>query len=96
MAENGGEYFANMYKNDKLTGGHIILNHKDSEYYEATKEQAVEALKTYPQGMQIGGGINTENARDFINAGASHVIVTSYVFKDAKQIWTICTSWLIP
>lgn len=85
VAENGGAYFAEMYKRDGLKGGHIIiLNHKGSEYYEATKKQALEALKEYPQGMQIGGGIDADNAEDFIVAGASHVIVTSYVFKDGK------------
>lgn len=85
VAENGGAYFANMYKKDGLTGGHIIiLNHKDSEYYEATKEQALQALGAYPGGMQMGGGIHAKNAEEFISAGASHVIVTSYVFKDGR------------
>jgi len=83
VASKGGAYYANMYKEDGLRGGHIIiLNHKDSEYYEATRAQAIDALKAYPLGMQIGGGINNENARDYIEAGASHVIVTSFVFKD--------------
>lgn len=85
VAENGGAYFAEMYKRDGLKGGHIIiLNHKGSEYYEATRTQALEALKEYPQGMQIGGGIDADNAKDFIVSGASHVIVTSFVFKDGK------------
>lgn len=85
VSEKGGEYFAGMYKNDKLTGGHIIiLNHKNSAYYETTREQAIAALKAYPQGMQIGGGIDCDNAYEFIAAGASHVIVTSYVFKAGK------------
>lgn len=59
-----------------------MLNTKDSPYYEATKQQALLALRTYPKGMQIGGGINAENAAEFLAAGASHVIVTSYVFSD--------------
>lgn len=85
VAQNGGAYFANLYKEDNLSGGHIIiLNAKDSKYYEATKNQAMEALKAYPLGMQIGGGIDDLNAKDFIECGASHVIVTSYVFKDGK------------
>ena len=59
-----------------------MLNPVISEYYEATKAQAMSALKTYKNGLQIGGGINAENASEYLEAGASHVIVTSYVFQD--------------
>ena len=84
-SELGADYYAEKYKKDGLVGGHIILlNSKTSEYYEATKEQAFLALRTYPSGLQIGGGITAENAAEYIDAGASHVIVTSYVFKDGK------------
>ena len=77
--------FANLYKEDKLTGGHIIiLNSVDSEYFDETKRQAIEALKAYPGGMQIGGGVNDKNAAQWIETGATHVIVTSFVFKDGK------------
>lgn len=77
--------FANLYKEDELTGGHIIiLNSVDSEYFDETKRQAIEALKAYPGGMQIGGGVNDQNAAQWIETGASHVIVTSFVFKDGK------------
>ena len=65
----------------------ILLNSHDSPYYEATKEQALLALRTYPKGLQIGGGVNPDNAGEYLNAGASHVIVTSYVFKDGKISW---------
>lgn len=82
VSEQDGAFFANLYKNAGLKGGHIImLNSAESEYYKATKEQAFTALKAYPGGLQIGGGINPENAAEFLDAGASHVIVTSYVFK---------------
>ena len=82
-SELDASYYAKMYQKDGLTGGHIILlNAKDSKYYEATKAQAVGALKAYPGGMQIGGGITAENAGAYLAAGASHVIVTSYVFRD--------------
>ena len=84
-SELDASYYAKMYQKDGLTGGHIILlNAKDSKYYEATKAQAVGALKAYPGGMQIGGGITAENAGAYLAAGASHVIVTSYVFRDGK------------
>lgn len=83
VSEKGGAYFAELYKNDGLKGGHIILlNSKDSEYYEATKKTAIDALNAYPMGLQIGGGITDENAEFYLQNGASHVIVTSYVFKN--------------
>lgn len=76
-------FYANLYKKQEITGGHIILlNPQGSEYYEATKDQALKALKAYPGGLQVGGGITSENAAEFIEAGAAAVIVTSYVFKD--------------
>lgn len=85
VAEQDAAYFAEFYKKDKIRGGHIILlNPSDSSYYKETKRQALLALHTYPGGMQVGGGIHAENAKEFIEAGASHVIMTSYVFKDGK------------
>ena len=85
VAEQDAAYFAEFYKKDKIRGGHIILlNPSDSSYYKETKRQALLALHTYPGGMQVGGGIHAENAKEFIEAGASHVIVTSYVFKDGR------------
>ena len=83
VSKQDAAFYANMYKEAGIHGGHIILlNAKDSEYYEATKEQALKALAAYPGGLQIGGGITAENAKEFLAAGASHVIVTSYVFRD--------------
>ena len=56
-------FYANLYKKEGFRGGHIILlNARDSEYYEATKKQAMGALQAYPGGLQIGGGITAENA----------------------------------
>ncbi len=83
VSEKDAAYFAKLYQKDGITGGHIILlNGKDSVYYEAAKLQALSALNAYPGGLQIGGGITDENARVFLDEGASHVIVTSYVFRD--------------
>lgn len=85
VSSKGAADYAKMYKDDGLKGGHIIiLNAKDSEYYQATRKQAMEALTEYPDGMQIGGGVNDQNAKEYIDAGASHVIVTSFVFKDGQ------------
>ena len=85
VSEYGGGYYAELYKSRGLPGGHIIiLNPAGSEYYEADRRQAFAALEKYPLGLQIGGGVNADNAAEYISRGASHVIVTSYVFKDGK------------
>ncbi len=81
VSEKDSVFYANLYRENGLKGGHIILlNKAGSEYYEATKQAALEALQAYPGGMQVGGGIHDSNAKEFIEAGASHVIVTSYLF----------------
>ena len=81
VANQDAAFYAKLYKDAGLKGGHIILlNPVTSEHYEATKAQAVMALKEYPNGLQVGGGITPENANEYLMAGASHVIVTSYVF----------------
>lgn len=85
VSENDAVFYAKFYKNQNIHGGHIILlNPADSRFYEETKRQALEALEAYPKGLQVGGGINPSNAMEFLDAGASHVIVTSYVFRDGK------------
>lgn len=85
VSEQDAAFYAKMYQEDGIKGGHIILlNAADSEYFDATRQQAIEALHAYPNGLQIGGGITAENASFYIEEGASHVIVTSYVFKDGK------------
>ncbi len=74
-------YYAKLYKAHGLRGGHVILlNAPGSIHFKATKEQALAALGAYPQGLQAGGGITAENAQEYLDAGASHVIATSYVF----------------
>ena len=78
-------YYARLYKKDGLQGGHVILlNPPSSAYYEQTKSQVMDALSAYPGGLQAGGGITAENASVYLDAGASHVIVTSYVFRDVR------------
>lgn len=85
VSEKGAAYYAGLYKERDLAGGHVILlNSVDSPYYEATKAEAFAALGEYRNGMQVGGGITDKNAAEFLDAGASHVIVTSFVFKDGK------------
>lgn len=85
VASQDAAFFARLYKDKGLKGGHIILlNPAASEYYEQTKAQAMEALLAYPGELQVGGGINPSNAEEFLKKGASHVIITSYVFKDGQ------------
>lgn len=85
VSQMDGAFYANMYKKAGIRGGHIILlNPVTSEYYEATRAQALLALHSYPGGLQLGGGIIADNAAQFIEAGASHVIVTSYVFNNGR------------
>ena len=68
--------FARMYKKDNLTGGHIIA------LGPGNREAVFSALQAFPGGLQMGGGITPENAAEYLDAGASHVIVTSYVFSE--------------
>ena len=85
VAKQDAAFYANLYKKYELKGGHIILlNGKDSSYYEATKSQAIRALKAYPGGLQVGGGINDENAYEYLEQGAQKIIVTSFVFKNGQ------------
>ncbi len=79
------DFYAGLYREQGISGGHVILlNQVSSIYYEETKKQALSALSAYPKGLQAGGGITPENAAVFLDAGASHVIVTSYVFSDGQ------------
>lgn len=85
VSEQDASFYAMLYQKAGLKGGHIILlNPADSPYYEADVRQAELALKRYPGGLQIGGGIHAGNAAGFLDMGASHVIVTSYVFKNGR------------
>lgn len=78
-------FYARLYQKNNLKGGHIILlNASDSPYYEATKRQALSALRAYPGGLQVGGGITADNASEYLEAGAAAVIVTSYVFREGR------------
>ena len=88
VSEQDASYYAQLYEEQGITGGHVILlNKKGTEFYEETKRQALLALSTYPGGLQVGGGIDAENACEFLTAGASHVIVTSYVFRDVHVFY---------
>ncbi len=85
VSGQSASWYASLYKRDGLKGGHVILLNKEgSPYYEATRKQAVLALGIWPGGLQLGGGVTPENAEIWLEAGASQVIVTSYVFQDGR------------
>lgn len=85
VSEHDADWYASLFCRDGLRGGHVILlNAPDSPYYEATRQQALRALAAYPGALQAGGGVTAENAAGWLEAGASHVIVTSYVFHNGE------------
>lgn len=88
VSEQDAAFYAALYRERGICGGHVILLNKEgSAAYEETKRQALLALRTFPGGLQVGGGITPENAEQFLDAGASHVIVTSYVFREGRIDW---------
>jgi len=78
VTEDNPAEFAKLYQKDALSGGHVIALGPGNE------KAATEALAAFPGGMHYGGGVNPENASAFLDAGASHVIVTSYVFSEGR------------
>ncbi len=77
-ADQPSSWFADLYRKDNLTGGHIIKLGPGND------AAAAEALAAWPGGMQIGGGITADNGKEWLDKGASHVIVTSYVFSNGQ------------
>ncbi|SDB22529.1 1-(5-phosphoribosyl)-5-[(5-phosphoribosylamino)methylideneamino] imidazole-4-carboxamide isomerase [Ruminococcaceae bacterium FB2012] len=85
VSKKCGAYYGELYRSCRLSGGHIILlDPSGTPEYEADCEQARSALDAFPGGFQIGGGITADNAGRFLDMGASHVIVTSYVFRNGR------------
>ncbi len=78
VSDRSAAWFAGLYQRDGLKGGHVVMLGQGNEV------AAREALAAYPGGLHIGGGINLDNARGWLDAGASHVIVTSWVFRDGQ------------
>src|SRR5437867_4568108 len=78
VSQQSARWYGELYKRNGLKGGHVIMLGLGNE------SAAREALAAYPGGLQIGGGINLDNTRDWLEAGASHVIVTSWVFRDGQ------------
>ncbi len=81
VSEKPAAWFAELYQRDGLRGGHVIMLGPGNE------SEARSALAAFPGGLHIGGGINAANARNWLEAGASHVIVTSWVFREGRVDW---------
>ena len=81
VSDRSAAWFAELYRRDNLAGGHVIMLGPGNE------TEARAALAAFPGGLQIGGGVNTQNSRDWLEAGASHVIVTSWVFREGLVDW---------
>ena len=82
ISNQSAAYYADLYRQYQLTGGHIIALGPNNQ------QQVLQALAAYPKGMQFGGGVNLDNACDYLDAGASHIIVTSYLFEDGQFSWS--------
>ncbi|MEK7677636.1 MAG: phosphoribosylformimino-5-aminoimidazole carboxamide ribotide isomerase [Verrucomicrobiota bacterium] len=78
VSERSSAWYARLYQSDGLRGGHVIMLGPGNE------AAAREALAAYPGGLQVGGGIHLDNAVGYLEAGASHVIVTSWVFREGR------------
>jgi phosphoribosylformimino-5-aminoimidazole carboxamide ribotide isomerase len=78
VAEQPAGWFADRFREDGLAGGHVIMLGPGND------AAARDALRAYPGGLQVGGGIDADNAGAWLDAGASHVIVTSWLFPDGR------------
>ena len=81
VSDQPARWFAELYQRDGLTGGHVIMLGPGCE------TEARSALAAYPGSLQLGGGVNLDNAQSWLDAGASHVIVTSWVFREGRVDW---------
>jgi phosphoribosylformimino-5-aminoimidazole carboxamide ribotide isomerase len=81
VSDRSAAWFAELYRRDGLAGGHVIMLGPGNE------AEARAALAAFPGGLQIGGGVNAQNARGWLDIGASHVIVTSWVFREGSVDW---------
>jgi len=81
VSEKSAAWFAQLYQRDGLKGGHVIQLGSGNE------SEARGALAAFPGGLHLGGGVNAANARGWLDTGASHVIVTSWVFREGRVDW---------
>ncbi|KAH7267374.1 uncharacterized protein BKA55DRAFT_555419 [Fusarium redolens] len=78
VSQHPPAHFAQLYRDNELTGAHVIMLGSGNE------GPAKEALEAWPGGLQVGGGINDKNAKEWLDAGAEKVIITSYLFPEGR------------
>ncbi|MDP6190374.1 MAG: phosphoribosylformimino-5-aminoimidazole carboxamide ribotide isomerase [Gammaproteobacteria bacterium] len=81
VSDRDASDYASLYRQHQLIGGHVI------SLGGGNQQQANAALAAWPNGLQYGGGVNADNAMDYIHAGASHIIVTSWLFEQGQFSW---------
>jgi len=81
VSEKPSSWFAEKFRDDGLSGGHVIKLGPGND------QAALEALAAWPGGLQLGGGVTIENGQFWIDSGASHIIVTSWLFEDLSLDW---------
>lgn len=74
ISRHSPAYFARLYRQHNLSGGHVILLGKGND------QAAREALAAWPNALHLGGGVHLDNAEEWIQSGAKKVIVTSMLF----------------
>src|SRR5664280_304877 len=81
ISHHDAAWYAKLYKDHGLKGGHVIMLGPGND------AQARSAIQSFPGGLQVGGGIHPDNARRWLDDGASHVVVTSWVFSGGSLDW---------
>ena len=89
VSDRSPSWYADLYRRDGLRGGHVILLGPGNE------EAACEAVSAFPDGLHVGGGIRPSTAERYLNAGASHVIVTSYLFDSGGSFSQGCLDEMV-
>lgn len=78
VSAHPASYFADLYRQHNLLGAHVIMLGPNND------AAAKEALAAWPGHLQVGGGISDKNAKDWIEAGAAQVIITSFLFPNGE------------
>jgi phosphoribosylformimino-5-aminoimidazole carboxamide ribotide isomerase len=89
VSQRPAGWFAQTFRDDQLAGGHVIQLGPGNEL------AAREALAAWPGGLQLGGGITAGNAATWLDAGASHVIVTSALFDEGGKFLSSALNTLV-
>jgi phosphoribosylformimino-5-aminoimidazole carboxamide ribotide isomerase len=74
VSTHAAAYYAGLYRDARLEGAHVIMLGPGND------QAAKEALKAWPGKLQVGGGINDRNARQWIEDGAERVSSPSGLF----------------